>query len=155
MKKLIAILITLAVLSVLFTSCDIFLPDATTEPECVMHIWSEYKYNELGHWREYTCGCPWPETFEEHINHDADMLCDVCGATVECQHIDEDKNEVCDNCGIEFIILVWHYTDTWHWMVYESPVGEGVPDVVFSEGEHIDEDQDGVCDMCNYQIKKD
>lgn len=155
MKKIIVVLITLAVLNMVLTSCDVFLPDTTTEPECVMHIWSEYKHNERGHWREYTCGCPWPEMVEEHINKDTDMLCDVCGATVECQHIDEDKNEVCDNCGIEYIIVVWQHTDTYHWMIYDSPIGNPVPDIVFNEGEHIDENQDGFCDMCNYEDQRD
>ena len=153
MKKVSFVLTILLLLTMILTSCEVFLPDVTTEPDCVMHIWSEYKHNERGHWREYTCGCPWPENFEEHINHDTDMLCDVCGATVECQHIDEDKNDVCDNCGIEFIEVVWCYTDTSHWMIYHSPIGNPVPAIVFNEGEHVDENGDGACDMCEYQMR--
>lgn len=153
MKKVSFVLTILLLLTMILTSCEVFLPDVTTEPDCVMHIWSEYKHNERGHWREYTCGCPWPEIFEEHINHDADMLCDVCGALYECKHVDEDKNDVCDNCGIEFIVMVWQHTETHHWMIYYSPVGNPVPEVVWNEGEHIDENGDGACDLCEYQMR--
>ena len=153
MKKLISIMSVLLTLILLLSSCDVLFPTTTTVQSCVVHQWSEYKYNERVHWREYTCGCPWPEIVEEHINMDSDMLCDICGAPCECKHVDADKNEVCDNCGIEYIIVVWQYTDTHHWMIYDSPIGNPVPDIVLNEGEHIDENEDGTCDMCSYKIK--
>ena len=153
MKKIIVVLIALAVLNMILTSCDVFLPDTTTEPECVMHIWSEYKHNERGHWREYTCGCPWPEIFEEHINHDTDMLCDVCGALFECKHPDEDQNKICDICGYDWNPrAIWCYNEEGHWMVYDSTYGP-VPDIVWNEDEHVDENQDGACDICEYQTR--
>ena len=39
MKKVSIVLIFVLVLSL--TSCDIFLPDVTTQEGCVLHIWSE------------------------------------------------------------------------------------------------------------------
>lgn len=153
MRKIKLCLAIILSLILLLTSCDILLPDVTTEPECVMHVWSDYKYNYRGHWREYTCGCPWPEIFEEHINYDADLMCDVCGAYYECDFIDEDKNGICDICGVESSKLVWKYTDTYHWMVYECHRGFMAPDVVINEGEHVDKDKDSFCDACNYKLK--
>ncbi len=101
MRKIKLCLAIILSLILLLTSCDILLPDVTTEPECVMHVWSDYKYNERVHWREYTCGCPWPEIVEEHINFDEDLICDVCGAYCGCEHPDEDQNNVCDICGVD------------------------------------------------------
>ena len=103
MTKIRLFLTFLLLLTMIFTSCEVFLPDVTTEPECIVHIWSDYKYNERVHWREYTCGCPWPEIVEEHINFDKDLLCDVCGAYCDCEHSDEDVNHICDICGIDLI----------------------------------------------------
>lgn len=103
MKRINLCLAIVLVLILFLASCDIFPYDSITEPECVMHVWSDYKYNEYVHWREYTCGCPWPEIVEEHINYDDDMLCDVCGAYYECEHPDEDKNNVCDICGVDML----------------------------------------------------
>lgn len=80
MKKIISIISVFLVLMMLLPSCDIFVPDETTkEQECTVHQWSEYKHNGYVHWREYTCGCPWPEIVEEHFNNDGDLLCDICG----------------------------------------------------------------------------
>ena len=150
MKKFFLLLTALLVLTMILTSCEIFVPDATTELDCAMHVWSEYKYNERGHWREYTCGCPWPETFELHINHDADMLCDVCGAPYECKHVDADENHICEICGYDWNPkAIWCYDKNGHWMIYDSTNGP-VPDVVWAEGEHTYE-KDGVkCDKCPY-----
>ena len=58
------------------------------------HIWSEYKSNAYVHWREYTCGCPWPEIVEEHVDADANSTCDVCGLALTapaCEHVWSDK----------------------------------------------------------------
>ena len=53
------------------------------------HVWGEYKSNIYAHWREYICGHEWPEIVEEHVNFDADMLCDICGAAIS---VDSYKN---------------------------------------------------------------
>ena len=153
MRKIKLCLAIILTLILLLTSCDIFYIDTGHEPKCFVHVWSDYKYNERVHWREYTCGCPWPEIVEEHINFDEDLICDVCGAYCGFQHIDEDKNEVCDKCGLEYVILIWNYTEERHWMTYKSLVGSPVPDEVINEGEHSDEDKDGFCDMCKYIYK--
>ena len=79
MKKLITILSLALTFVLLLTSCDFFKANLVGERDCTEHVWSDYKYNELVHWREYTCGCPWPEIVEEHVNLDGDLLCDICG----------------------------------------------------------------------------
>ena len=80
MKKYCLFLTFLMIFALLFTSCGVFLPDkATDDPECVVHQWSDYKYNDKVHWREYTCGCPWPEIVEEHVGYEEDSECDICG----------------------------------------------------------------------------
>ena len=83
----------------------------------------------------------------------SDGVCDDCGEdTLTGLHLDNDYNGVCDICQSDIeISLIWHYTDTWHWMTYDDRHGP-VPDVVFSEGEHVDEDIDGTCDLCKYKM---
>lgn len=85
MRKFCALLLLLAMIFTL-TACD-FLPIFTpaSDEDCKEHIWSEYKHNEYAHWREYICGCPWPELVEEHINIDGDLNCDVCGRELYVQ----------------------------------------------------------------------
>ncbi len=87
MKKLISIMSVLLTFILLLSSCDVLFPTTTTVQSCVVHQWSEYKYNERVHWREYTCGCPWPEIVEEHADIDEDFVCDICGADLKAASI--------------------------------------------------------------------
>ena len=88
-----------------------------------------------------------------HESVNANGVCEDCGEdTLTGLHLDNDYHGVCDICQSDIeISLIWHYTDTWHWMTYDDRYGP-IPDVVFSEGEHVDEDIDGTCDLCKYKM---
>lgn len=71
MKKVIILALVVFAFSLAFPSCSY-------NNTCNEHIWGEYQYNEHVHWREYICGCPWPENIADHIDANKDNKCDVC-----------------------------------------------------------------------------
>ena len=155
MKRILVLLLLVMVILMLF-ACDFSKAEPIGKRDCTEHIWGEYKYNELVHWREYTCGCPWPEIVEEHINYDADLFCDICGAYVGpeicLEHIDQNGDNICDNCSEDVsdkMIAKWYYTDKGHWMAYDGSKGP-VIDIVWAQGEHTFEGNGVKCDKCPY-----
>ena len=88
MKKVVVISCTLLLIIMLLTAC--FWQE---QPECLEHTFGEYQSNDEGHWREYTCGCSNPNTFEEHLDIDSDNSCDVCGYDVH-KHLNRNSDSL-------------------------------------------------------------
>ena len=131
MKKL--LIVTAFIFTILLlVACD-GLP-FTSKDECQAHIWSEYKSNDRVHWREYMCGCPWPEIVEEHIDENEDYICDVCGY------------------GLPYAEATWFGSGFDHYMAYKGYNGAIVIDVVWSQGAHTDAEDDGICDICSHNM---
>ena len=119
MKKFLAVLLCIPLCTLMLTACNI--------PFFHIHTY-EYICNEDSHHKVFTCGCPTPDISEEHIDHDADMRCDICGYSMW------ERSK-------------WHYSDTHHW---QTPEGEAVFTPVYGYGVHIDEDTNCKCDICGY-----
>ncbi len=160
MKRILISLLLVTLILMLF-ACELSKAEPIGKRDCTEHVWGEYKYNELVHWREYTCGCPWPEIVEEHINYDSDLFCDVCGAYVGpkfcLQHLDQNGDNICDNCSADVsdkMIAKWYYTDKGHWMAYDGSKGP-VIDIVWAQGEHTFEENGVKCDKCPYCRHRD
>ena len=78
MKKVLAIL-TFAVMCVtLLCACQL----AHSTLNIGEHTY-EYIQYEIGHFKQYTCGCPSPEIIEEHIDAEENDICDVCSFEYE------------------------------------------------------------------------
>ena len=81
MKKLLFVSLIMLLVLCLLTSCNFSLVHKhVTEDE-----WSS---NEFIHWRDVTCTwnmCKINVVTEEHVNCDADLLCDICGYSLEPQ----------------------------------------------------------------------
>lgn len=89
MKKLLALLLVLAMMTAMFAAC------ATTE--CTTHVDADRNgaCDNCGKEVPILCG-------DQHTDADRDGKCDNCDAAVPIpcdQHVDEDINNICDSCG--------------------------------------------------------
>ena len=117
MKKILLLLTALLVLTMILTSCGVFVPDATYECKHVdedgNHIceicgydWNPkaiWCYDKNGHWMKYdSTNGPVPDVVwleGEHTYEKDGVKCDKCPY---CRHIDNDENNSCDVCGDDF-----------------------------------------------------
>ncbi len=74
MKKKLALLTVILILSLCLASCELI----HTALKVGEHSY-EYIVSESGHHKVYNCGCPTPDIIEEHYDHDGDWKCDACG----------------------------------------------------------------------------
>lgn len=120
----------------------------TTSSDVCEHIEGEYKSNEDGHWREYTCGCSAPTTLEKHLDLDSDNYCDACGYNIH-KHIDRNTDNLCDVCSVCLHVV----TDTLYFdkNQHRKEYLCGCKDLELGEP-HVDENNDNSCDKCNFIV---
>lgn len=135
MKKLLFLLLTFVIILSL-ASCDYFVkaPEKTTAQQEHEHTW-EYVQREMGHIKQYTCGCESPDIMDKHCDNDGDCTCDVCGYLLISLDIE----------------IEWEYTDTHHWY---SPEAGSCIGIVYGYGEHVNADADLFCDICGYDMSE-
>ena len=125
MKKTVILLIAIILLAICLASCE----RVGNEHE---HTF-EYVVHEIGHFKQYTCGCASPDILEEHYDH-------------------EGKNHTCDACGYymghQGVAFYYVATDEGH---CAHTVGETC-DGTCIKSPHKNFDADLLCDVCGYAM---
>ncbi len=95
---------------------------------------TEWSSDENGHWHAPNCGHDVdPADKGAHVNNDADMICDVCGKSVEHFHSFDTK---------------WSADKNKHWHAAICEHTEQRND----EADHVGYEEDGICDTCDYVV---
>lgn len=103
MKKSVSILLYIIACVVLLSSCE-------KGPE---HTYGEWQYDEVNHWRDYTCECEHEQESEPHI-FDSNGKCTACGfeafKTYQLTVIDEGRWLVHEREDVyeEFDVIKFH-----------------------------------------------
>ena len=108
-------------------------PAQTTAPDHTEHTGSWISV-ELGHFYQFTCGCPSAAEIEVHFDNDGDLICDVCDYIMPPPEHTEHTGRW--GCGEEA-----------HW--YEYTCGCVNNDIAQL---HYDYDNNGLCDACAYMV---
>lgn len=124
MKKLLALSLAILLISCCLASCG--------DEEIHFEHTYEYIVSETGHFKSFTCGCPAPDVWEEHYDHDSDWKCDACGYIMG--HTGHTVTYISSGEFGHFI----NYT-----CGCLSP--EGTVD-------HYDQNGDNKCDYCEYEM---
>ena len=100
-----------------------------------VHTYNYVSEGEVGHYKNFTCGCPSEEGTTPHNDVDSDFFCDECGDYMDHLNVDVD----------------WKYSETHHWRLPDSSGGDMIG-VVYGYGEHENMDADMFCDVCGYHM---
>lgn len=117
MRKLFAIFICAIMCLTLLASCE------------HRHSYGEFNGCDEGHWRPYTCGCPYTMVLDEHIDENENGICDKCAYPIP-------EHEHTYQKSYDEISHSWSYT-----------CGCITPP---NSAQHFDGNSDGECDDCEY-----
>ena len=131
MKKLLALLVSVLLLTGIFTACQGGgTEEVTTEAPHKHTFDTEWSYDEKSHWYAANCGHEMQANVAAHADTDKDGICDGCGWDYDHEHSFKDT---------------WERDDTDHW--YASDCGHAVDK---DRAPHTDADNNGICDGCEW-----
>lgn len=83
MKKILSLTMALLISASvsLFSACDTPTDSSNSSPSASSSCEHTYKLvgNEYTHYTVTTCGCPYPDIAQLHVDSDDNLTCDICG----------------------------------------------------------------------------